>query len=728
MSEPRQDYNGASQAEVDKQLAIYEDESHTEQERARACRWLILHRALPAHYLEAELAKEEAEREAEEAAPSMKPRQSQGVPSQRRRLKIYDGQPDYTLPHNLAAEVGCLVRMAASTKFLLYTAETLTREDFFLPGHQDLFDVLVGLHRVNKPRDRAHILAELAPEAQKGLGQELLTAIFNGCKNPDDGRGLVHLVGEDAALRRFILGQRRLEDDAVDRRASPGELASQARLLADALSAAGFAPGWEPPLLDGMLPAEPFPLDVLPEGLAKMAQFARDVMFVPPDYLLTPALAIAGGVIGRSMGIYLKEGWHEYPSLYAIIVGDPGTAKTPALKLVSRPVWQIFRELEEEHALVVEAWRQAKQAAEVERRAKGAKTPPVECDPPPAPRRIAVADTTVEALAMRLWENPRGLLMVHDELSSWLAAMNQYKGGVGNDKQFFLHTFSSSPIPVDRKGQESATMFIAEPLLSIAGGIQPDVLPTMDPGNGKRDGFIDRFLFSFPDEVQRDWSPLCIPPALRERWETAIRRLWDRPLAEDANGHEAPRFVRFSAEADRSFGHWYKEMCKEMQSPHFNSDFKGPWSKFLTYAPRLALVLDQLRWAYDASANDRLRPVSVEALQGAVRLIDYYKNHFRRIYITIRGAHSDNRLARDIVAWVVKTERRSIRESDVKDNFKRALEDLPPESLRQTFDWLVKRNVLRRSAPSVQRRGRPSQHIYEVNPLIFEKGEKRPDK
>lgn len=700
--------------EVDELLELIADPATPDERMQSAKRLLAFHGLLPD-----ELRDEDEDSEPDTEQRREAPSQGNPVPY-RPRAKLHDGQPDYTLPHNLDAECKLLVRLAYDVEFRNRCGDLLTREDFFLEPHRLLFDAMLSIHRTGKAIDRASLTAELAPEALKEIGETLLSQVAEPKLKLDGRDDLIQMVAEDSARRRYIMGARRIEDGLITRRLATTDASTQARALIESLSNPGMAVGWEPPLLDGMIPPEPFPLEVLPKPLAELAKFARDVMFVPPDYILGPCLAIAGAAMGRSVALHVKEGWVEYGALQTIIVGSPGTAKSPALNLAASPIWELFRELQEEHALLADAYREARYAYEQERKKPGCNAPPFD-GLAPVLRRIAVSDTTVESLAQRLWENPRGLIMIQDEYSAWMAGMNQYKGGDGNDKHFYLQTYSFSPIPIDRKGQIDGPMFIKSPFLAITGGIQPDILPAMDPGRGKRDGFIDRFLFSYPEELVRDWSNASIPAGLRDAWREAVRRLWNRPMITGTDGEDYPARVRFNVDAEAAFASWYRGMCKEMQGPHFNADFKGAWSKFLTYGARLSLVLEQLHWAFDPKTKDAVRNVRASSVHGAIKLVEYYKNHFRRVYVTIRGVHNDNKLARDIVAWAVNTGRRTIKESDAKDNFKRSLQDQPPETLREAFQWLVQRHVLRRAAPSVRRPGRKPLDLYEVNPLIFEK-------
>ena len=70
--------------------------------------------------------------------------------------------------------------------------------------------------------------------------------------------------------------------------------------------------------------------------------------------------------------------------------------------------------------------------------------------------RTVVEDATVEALYSVLEENPRGVLDIEDELSGWVRRMDQYKGGKGADRQFFLGVWSNSTSRRGSQGQERA--------------------------------------------------------------------------------------------------------------------------------------------------------------------------------------------------------------------------------------------------------------------------------
>src|SRR5262249_40493453 len=132
----------------------------------------------------------------------------------------------------------------------------------------------------------------------------------------------------------------------------------------------------------------------------------------PPEFLGVPMLVIAGAAIGTSYVLEVKPGWRERPCLYAAIVAPPGKGKSPPLDAVARPVHARPAGLMEVWQDVMKLWEGL--SSEVK-------------PPRPILGRVVVNDTTTEALAPILKENPRGVVVIRDEFSALVHSMNQYK-------------------------------------------------------------------------------------------------------------------------------------------------------------------------------------------------------------------------------------------------------------------------------------------------------------
>ena len=147
---------------------------------------------------------------------------------------------------------------------------------------------------------------------------------------------------------------------------------------------------------------------------------------------LLTALAAA---IGNTRRIQLKRGWTVPAILWVAIVGESGTAKTPAFKLAMRPIRERQRKALERHAEAMRDY-EAELPTTKKRWPNGSATRKTTDEPPEKPEapqaeRCIVSDTTVEALAPLLLANPRGLLLARDELAGWIGSFDRYAGGKG---------------------------------------------------------------------------------------------------------------------------------------------------------------------------------------------------------------------------------------------------------------------------------------------------------
>lgn len=116
---------------------------------------------------------------------------------------------------------------------------------------------------------------------------------------------------------------------------------------------------------------------------------------------------------------------------------------------------------------------------------------------PPLPR-LLVADVTVEKLGAMLQSQPRGTLMMRDELAAFINSMNCYKSG-GGDRQFWIKAHGGTHFTVDRLSRDP--VHIERLTVSVIGGIQPDPLANTLMRSGDNGGLLARFCPVFPSRV-----------------------------------------------------------------------------------------------------------------------------------------------------------------------------------------------------------------------------------
>ena len=387
------------------------------------------------------------------------------VNTPRRKEDTADRKP----PCDVEAEGGALAACIRGNKDVLEKVRNLlTWEDFWRGEHQDIFKAILSLDSRRVP-DLVTVNDELKLRgAISGTTDDFLALHEILDRHPFDHNGV-----ECAGIVRSLAYKRKVIESAstvlmygYDASITAGELRDRVQATILPVTSIEWAGRWDgPPDLNDTTVSAPFPLDVLPGPLAEMCQVAARLYPCPPDYVAVPCLGIAGGAIGRSLSIRIKQDWSEGANIFSSIVGPPGTAKSPALKLASAPVWKIHAGLLWQHRAEVAMIQEVYQRAKANRKAGD---PAIHEEPSPPLQRIVTGDATCEALAVLLKDNPRGMMMVRDELSGWINGFNQYKGGGGNDRDFYLQLWNGSPIPIDRKGQEGGVpIYVAHPFFAL---------------------------------------------------------------------------------------------------------------------------------------------------------------------------------------------------------------------------------------------------------------------
>jgi len=284
---------------------------------------------------------------------------------------------------------------------------------------------------------------------------------------------------------------------------------------------------------------------------------------------------------------------------------------------------------------------------------RAAKEDQPEPDPPirPKMRRCIVDDITVEALATRLEQNPRGLLSAHDELTGFIKGLDQYKsGGKGNARQYYLKMWSNNAIYVDRKGSDEPVV-VPNPYVTLQGAIQPSVLGEIRAG--RDDGFLDRFIFAYPEPHGGGYSDDTISAQAELTYYNVIGGLWDRQPAGVEDDEVRPRVVRMDPEAKELFIEAANNLATEMHAVGFPKVLRGPWLKLDTQLARLALILAVTRSVEEDAESER---VTCSEMRNALRLLDYFKATTRKVYGQLFEANPDDVLAADLVTLLTQSQ------------------------------------------------------------------------
>lgn len=283
------------------------------------------------------------------------------------------------------------------------------------------------------------------------------------------------------------------------------EKEEEARKAQAAAAAVEEAP---PPKVVVPPPWRPFPVDLLPEACRKFITGTAANIGCDESFVALPLLSVLAGTIGNARTIRLKPGWDEPAILWTAIVGESGTMKTPAIDSVLAPLWkreeQAYRVYERERKEDGEMKHLQRLSNAAWVKDGGTKAPFVFDEPAPICRRGLVSDTTLEELAGVLHENPRGVTLVQDELSGWLANFEGLKSRRANTATDWLIPFGARTLIVERKGKTRPMLYVPKATMSLTGGIQPDVLRQSLQRMGNN-GIGARLLIAHPPYQRRKW-------------------------------------------------------------------------------------------------------------------------------------------------------------------------------------------------------------------------------
>jgi hypothetical protein len=399
-------------------------------------------------------------------------------------------------------------------------------------------------------------------------------------------------------------------------------------------------------VLEAMAPAKPakptestvppFPLEVFPDLLVDYAQELHEVNGFLPDYTGAGMLFAASTAIGNAVHLKVKEGYTAPGILWLVLVGRPSVGKTHPLNAMAKPLAKRDARTKREHDTKVREW----EAAQDERRKRkpGKDAPPEE---PPSPRPVwrphLVDDITMEALLAKLAATPRGLGLHCDELAGWLAGMDKYRKG--GDRQKWLSIFNGSQLSEIRKN--AGEHVVPHPFVSVAGGIQPGKLSTLGRDH---DGLLHRLLFVYPDEqVRRYASKASVSKEWGEVWGRVLEQLLGLEMRME-EGDLVPVLLEHSEGAADVYAAWDRMNTDRTNAANTSGDELSAalFGKLDTYAHRLALVLEMLHRACTGEGYGR--EVSAKAMEGALKLLEYFEATARKVHFQLFEADAVDRL------------------------------------------------------------------------------------
>jgi len=454
----------------------------------------------------------------------------------------------------------------------------------------------------------------------------------------------------------------------------------------------------EPPL---------FPVSLIPDVIGEYARDQAELMGVDPGVICLTSLAALAGCLDDRIQIQPKRHdttWRESGRLWVAIIGDPSTMKSPGIGKALSPVLSIARQWREKHQEAMREW---------EDECEGIKAAEKKAKLPTAPnlKRLTVSDVTVEKLGDILSkQEPRGILVIRDELTGWLMGMDAYKNGTGTDRAAWLETFNGGPHEVDRIGRGS--LCVENWSASVVGGIQPQVIDSYAKVTN-HDGMLQRFILYRARNATRgvDRTPNM---AAEERYTELMEHV--------AAMQPCPEVVELSEEAHKIREVFDEKLTRAIQSMP-NKHLTAALGKWKGTFARLLLVF------HVAEMGKTEYPTRIKVSKGTAQRVALLLWRFLlpQAIAFYEGMDPTQTHAKQLASLILAREwERFTVKRDLSQNWSvyRTMTERDREEMLdrlEAYGWILPEDGSKLSA-----RGKPT--VYKVNPEVHARFKAEADK
>ena len=358
-------------------------------------------------------------------------------------------------------------------------------------------------------------------------------------------------------------------------------------------------------------PQQSFPLEVFPQDVQNFITSLGATLNFSPDFCAVAVMYSIAVLNGNKYKLRVKTGWDTQTLFWFAIVGERGTMKSHPINTIIRPIKHIDERSMDIHEKEMEEYEA--QLSTVKKSERSTMRRPVF-------KQVMINDITLESIHDVHTFNRRGLGYFRDELSGFFNSFNQYRR-TGSDEQFWLESFNNQSYVVNRVGRSK---IIHDPMISIAGTIQPDVLGKIAAAHSQN-GLTDRFLYTKSEKNIHPINKNTIDPAWMKWWDERLNtanRFFEYLDRQDTTILELPpQCMDMLIEIDMRY-------CNAQRSDDTNEPMKNYISKAKTYLPRFILLMALIDTVIDGTTP----AITPDHVRKADKIMQYFISSASEIF------------------------------------------------------------------------------------------------
>jgi hypothetical protein len=438
---------------------------------------------------------------------------------------------------------------------------------------------------------------------------------------------------------------------------------------------------------DGENESPPFPLELLPDNLQRMAREVSKVALVPDSLAAVNLLGILSSSLGG--GLLIDSGGDRITpaNLFFLGIAESGTGKGRAFSIVSKPFaaleaeevthWEneTLPEIKKDLRLIEKDFKRLEKAIEKEsdsrsREQVGRDLQELERRKAELEKQLAseagfsVADITKEKLAITLEQKPgQALASLSPEGRGVIdVLMGKYGKGKDSDEDLYLSSYSRESVKVSRVHRPPVNL--TTPCLAILWLIQPDKARRLTESEAiTESGLLPRFLMcdSKAEAMDEPEEPRAMNEATANEWAELIRDLLDAFRAKGGN----PITIQAQAEARRHIVAFQNANNARRRKSGDLRDIAAFVARWAENAWRLALVLHSGKHGSQAGKHS----LEEDTARRAVGIVEWFSQEQIAILAPERSNRNRSRLMRLISILSDHQGQRSLRDLNKSHGF-----------------------------------------------------------
>lgn len=458
------------------------------------------------------------------------------------------------------------------------------------------------------------------------------------------------------------------------------------------LPPAGEAPAgnWDEPVplgsMEDRLPV--FPVDIFPGWITDMVRAVAGELQVPVDLPAMLALGALSTLAATRVKVLVGGNWLEAVNLYLVAAMPPGSGKSPASKIMLRPVYDYESELmerarpafaryEQEQRMLDKAMKRAEDQGD--RMAAADLLMQKETMERAVIPQLITEDTTPAALIGILADNGNRVAVLSTEGTLFdTLATERFNSSAAEQYGLYLKGFSGDAHRENRvtRGRND----IDEVTLTVCLTVQPAVLEKLA---GRPElagvGLTARFAYALPPNLVGFRNFLNAQPVPPEVADVYRRNLLT--LAHDLDRHQIARRLHLSPEAAGLFHRWHQDLEPRRRE---GRDLHG----VAEWTEKLRVMVVRVAGLLHLAEGHDWDEIDADTMRRALRVADFWLYHAKALHSMWAGEQAD-RTADRILKWIIKGRRARFTARDCyRDLHLRATALRPAMELLADFGWV----------------------------------------